>query len=653
MARKITLIWIIFLTAIVWSSQGLAATRTALVIGNADYKSAPLANPKNDAMDMSQALENLGFEVILKINADKKEMKKALRDFKMKLGRSEIGIFYYAGHGMQIGGTNYLIPVKTNIREEWEVESEAIGANRFLAAMKAAGTPLNIVILDACRDNPFKRSFRSSEKGLAQMSAPAGTIISYATAAGSVAEDGRGRNGTYTEALLKNIKRPGLNVRDMFNDAGLQVMEKTQNVQIPWVSTTPIPDYFLAGGTAPVKTLAPSKGSLAVNTTPPGADIYVNNLHKGLSPVTLNGVTPGKYTVRAVKTGYTPKEKTIRVNGGRKEMVTFNMDEKITRARLYITTAPRGANIRILNISQAYHDGIALAPGRYHIEVSQSGYKKKKQWINISGTQGVDLHVSLEKNTAQAPSGKKAGETWTEPTTGMEFVWVEGGCYQMGDTFGDGYNNEKPVHRVCVDGFWMAKYEVTQGQWKAIMSSNPSYFKNGDNYPVEKVSWDDCQIFINKLNNRSGKRFRLPYEAEWEYAARSGGEKVRFGTGKDTIGPNEANFNASVKYKKSYFRSGQYRKKTVPVDSFSPNSLGLYNMSGNVWEWCQDWYGKNYYKNSPLNNPQGPSSGSSRVGRGGSWNSGPLYVRAADRYWGYPDYRHFSLGFRLLLPSGQ
>ncbi len=182
------------------------------------------------------------------------------------------------------------------------------------------------------------------------------------------------------------------------------------------------------------------------------------------------------------------------------------------------------------------------------------------------------------------------------------------------------------------------------------MGGNPSKFKDGDRYPVENVSWNAVQDYIRKLNRRSGRNYRLPTEAEWEYAAREGGKRVRFGTGKNTIGPDEANFNASSKYKKSYSRAGTYRKKTVPVDSFSANSLGLYNMSGNVYEWCQDWYDEHYYSSSLRQNPTGPLSGSSRVLRGGGWLDIPKVVRAANRVRALPGLAYNGLGFRLVFP---
>ena len=233
-----------------------------------------------------------------------------------------------------------------------------------------------------------------------------------------------------------------------------------------------------------------------------------------------------------------------------------------------------------------------------------------------------------------------SGGAFTDATTGMPFVFVKGGCYQMGNTFGYGAPEEKPAHDVCVSDFYMGKHEVTQGQWKRIMGNNPSYFSNcGDNCPVEKVSWNDVQDFIRRLNSQTGKNYRLPTEAEWEYAARSGGKSEQYSGGADVD---------SVAW-----YDGNSGRKTHPVGQKKPNGLGLHDMSGNVWEWCQDWYGSDYYRNSDRDNPGGPSSGSGRVLRGGSWRFNAASTRAALRLWSRPDYRSGNLGFRLALPPGQ
>jgi uncharacterized caspase-like protein len=212
---------ILSLLVFAWlSTPALAATRTALVIGNSNYRTAPLTNPQNDARDMAAVLRKLGFEVIEKIDADERRMKAAINDFSKKLRRSDIGLFYYAGHGMQINSNNYLIPVGADISSESDVEFEAVNAGRVLGKMREAGNRLNIVILDACRDNPFKRTFRTQAQGLSQMDAPKGTIIVYATSPGNVAEDGQGRNSPYTKHLLANIARPDLPINQVFNEVG-------------------------------------------------------------------------------------------------------------------------------------------------------------------------------------------------------------------------------------------------------------------------------------------------------------------------------------------------------------------------------------------------------------------------------------------------
>ncbi|MBF0564936.1 MAG: SUMF1/EgtB/PvdO family nonheme iron enzyme [Nitrospirae bacterium] len=244
-------------------------------------------------------------------------------------------------------------------------------------------------------------------------------------------------------------------------------------------------------------------------------------------------------------------------------------------------------------------------------------------------------------------------KTLVESYTGMEFVLVKQGCFKMGDTFGDaGKEYEKPVRKVCITkDFYMGKYEVTQGQWMKVMGKNPSSFLSGDNYPVEQVSWNDTQQFISKLNARGEGKFRLPTEAEWEYACswKEGGEKARFGTGEDTISPSTANFDASLDYKKPYSDVGEYRKKTTPVVSFKPNGLGLYDMSGNVWEWVADAYDKDTYKKLGENDPiYIGDSGSNRVIRGGSWNNNPNNLRCSNRNNNAPTDRNNNVGFRIV-----
>ncbi len=220
-------------------------------------------------------------------------------------------------------------------------------------------------------------------------------------------------------------------------------------------------------------------------------------------------------------------------------------------------------------------------------------------------------------------------------------VMVKGGCYEMGDTFEDGDAQEKPVHTVCVGDFYLAKYLVTQKEWSRIMGYNPSYFKNCARCPVERVKWGDAQKYIDKLNRKTGKKYRLPTEAEWEYAARSGGKREKWAGISDESEPGDYAWHGA--------NSGE---RTHPVGEKKPNGLGLYDMGGDVWEWMSDWFDPHYYEHSPKENPQGPSAGDEKVLRGGSWFDDPADLRASYRN-GYPADKPsiYSFGFRLALSS--
>lgn len=225
---------------------------------------------------------------------------------------------------------------------------------------------------------------------------------------------------------------------------------------------------------------------------------------------------------------------------------------------------------------------------------------------------------------------------FTEPITGMVFLYVSGGTFMMGGAFGDGIENEQPVHEVQLDGFYMSEYLVTQAQWKCVLLENPSKF-HGELRPVEQVSWHDVQRFIRKLTEANNGRYQflLPTEAQWEYAARSGGREERYAGG-DHVG-------AVAWYVEN---SGGM---TQPVGTKGPNGLGLYDMSGNVWEWCQDTFRADAYEHHESKNPICTEDGPDRVIRGGSWNLDAWSVRCARRFSLQADFYGAGLGFRLVM----
>ncbi len=237
--------------------------RIALVIGNASYKDAPLTNPVNDARAIGQALQESGFSVILRENTDQRGMLSALREFGDKLRAGGTGLFYYAGHGMQIKGRNYLIPVGANVEREDEVAYSAVDAQAVLDKMEAAGNAANIMILDACRNNPFTRSTRSGQAGLAQMDAPVGTLVAFATSPGAVASDGSGANGLYTQHLLTAMRQNGSKVEDVFKQVRANVRRDSQGKQVPWEATSLEGDFYFRGG-ASAATASAVDSSIAV-----------------------------------------------------------------------------------------------------------------------------------------------------------------------------------------------------------------------------------------------------------------------------------------------------------------------------------------------------------------------------------------------------
>lgn len=242
-------------------------------------------------------------------------------------------------------------------------------------------------------------------------------------------------------------------------------------------------------------------------------------------------------------------------------------------------------------------------------------------------------------NLAQAQT-EQALEIYQKIEKNM--VLVKGGCYQMGNAARDGNEDEESAHQVCVGDFKINRFEVTQKPWLYMTGKNPAYFSGcGLQCPVEMLSWNDIQKFLFRLNKATGKKYCLPTEAQWEYAASSGGKNQKW------AGTSDESFLGDYDWYEA--NSG---KTTHPVGQKKPNDFGLYDMTGNVWEWVADCYGENYYQQSPVNNPLGPSSGVERVLRGGAWYFDPRNIRISLPMRDNPIYRNFIYGFRLaLLPE--
>jgi len=292
------LLFLLLYPAFAQNDRGIKihSKRLALVIGNSAYKSSPLNNTVNDAEDMTTNLRKLGFKVMLEKNADQRRMDDAIRYFGKQLKDGGVGLFYFAGHGMQVNGRNYLIPINARIETESDVKYEAVDAGRVLGKMEDAGNQLNIVILDACRNNPLAKSFRSDQKGLARMDAPTGSLIAYSTAPGEVAADGSERNGIFTKYLIEHMMTPDLSIEHVLKRVRIDVAKQTNGRQIPWESTSLMGDFSFNSNKATMKTERGNKSKLPPENTPETqvAAIPVDNM-RNIEPWTGRWNVSGYY----------------------------------------------------------------------------------------------------------------------------------------------------------------------------------------------------------------------------------------------------------------------------------------------------------------------------------------------------------------------
>ena len=649
MHRSITILSIFMAMGLshIYADRGIGVAaksgRFALVIGNGAYETAPLRNPANDARDMAALLERKGFAVDLQTDADQRQMEEAIRTFGKSLRDGGVGLFFYAGHGMQVDGSNYLIPVGTNIEMEAEVRYEAVDANRVLSMMESAGNDLNMVFLDACRNNPFARSFRSSSQGLAQMDAPKGSFVAFATAPGAVAADGEGRNGLFTGQLLKQMQVPGLPLTRMMMEVRKGVLRESDDRQTPWDVSSLTGDFYftesrkeqpvqLAGGFMQSETTG--TGRLLLTTNPPGSEIVIDGVLSGTSPLNVK-LKPGIYTVEAKKRNYKNEEKRVRIFENGDLRLELILDR--TGGTLSVKSAPPDAEVEIDRVYSGTTplNAKGLDSGQVTVKVKKKGYQDWQRRVSIE--QGRESRIFAELKTEQK--------------TGTGMVSIPAGEFRMGSK--EGGSDEKPVHTVYLDQFLIDKQETTVADYRKCVDAGKcdqpktgGYYNWGktgrDRHPINGVDWFNAK----KYCEYAGKR--LPTEAEWERAASwKNGKKYKYPSGKSSVSCADAVMDDGNKYGGSD-ADGCGKDRTWPVGSKPKEINGTYDMAGNVWEWVLDWYDSDYYSRSPRSNPQGPDSGSNRVFRGGGWGSTASDLRGANRSNYVPSHRYYNLGFRCV-----
>jgi formylglycine-generating enzyme required for sulfatase activity len=457
-------------------AQARAPKRVALLMGNAAYAGAPLANPANDATDLAATLKQRGFDTTVALNGSRADMNARIRGFVDKVEPGSVALFYYAGHGMQVRGRNYLIPVDAQLKSEQDVLDQGVELDSLMARLEGKSASINLVILDACRNNPFTRSYGG---GLAAVDAPRGSLIAFATSPGKLALDGKGRNGVFTKHLLANIGVPGLKVEDVFKRVRVGVTEESQGQQVPWENTSLTGDFYF-----------------------------------------------------------------------------FPLDGQREAER----NAPPDAEVQRLQLAIAGRDKPAL---QRYLELSPTG--------------------KLRPQVAAALEGVIAAEP-TRRAVEPSYVRDCPDCPRL----------------VLLDGrSAIGAFPVTVQDYEACVRAKGCEARDvaeqGDgSYPAINVSWHDALKYTQWLSQKTRQKYRLPAEAEWVAAVEAGryvgeGASRRAVPFVDCRSANGYDRSAAIlsafPWRESACNDGF--PLTSPVGVFLPNSLGMYDWAGNVWQWTQ------------------------------------------------------------------
>jgi formylglycine-generating enzyme required for sulfatase activity/uncharacterized caspase-like protein len=607
--RRLFFLPLAFLLTAVFSLPALAEKRVALVVGNGNYSHiSPLQNPANDARLLAEALRSVGFTLIrgeAQLDLDKQSFEKVIQEFGAKLQGAEVGLFYYAGHGVQVRGVNYLVPVDANPSREADVGIQMLDAKLIVSQMEGTGTKLNIVILDACRNDPFSgRAIamgrgRDNEMvkmrdigggGLAEMQAPEGTLISFATQPGNTAEDGEGGHSPYAAALSEVIRIPGLGIFDSFNQVGLKVKYATGKKQQPWMSNSPIDGAFY---------FVPAQGAAAATST---------------------------------------------VSQSAEEIAWDYLKDTADAESLrrFVTKFPQG---------------VRAGEAQARIATLELDTTKKRLQSDQTKSTAPQAPVTVGNLSPDAEHGLKPSEHFKECDNCPEMVVVPGGSFMMGSPGNEPSRtaDEGPQQPITFGhSFAVGRSAVTFAEWNTCVAEGGcNAYRPGDyswgsgKRPVINVSWEDAQAYVKWLSQKTGAPYRLLSEAEREYVTRgctASCPSTPFWFGAE-ISPDRANYDWRYSYAGS--AKAQPPRRTVATDVAEPNPFGLFQVHGNVREWVEDCWNASL-SGVPRNGaPRTTGDCASHVVRGGSWADEPKDLRSAKRTWEMKTERRAEIGFRV------
>ena len=556
----------------------LATGRVALVVGNSAYEHiGRLPNPENDATALNAALRRLGFEVTVVRDAGRTALTNALQAFTRRSANADVALVFYAGHGMEMDGVNYLLPVDAQLERDTDVRFETVTLDDVLASTAGAG--LRLVILDACRNNPLARSMQRTVRSRNVSNGSFGavnedllgdqTLVAYSAAAGTTADDGDGRNSPYAAALLAHLEDP-VEIGILFRRVRARVLSTTSGRQRPHEYGALVGEHYLSG--------SGGGGGGGVVADPVGAQ---------------------------------------------QETVFWQSAANSTNAadfEAYLARWPNGVYVSLARTRLA----ALRAP-----------------------TPNPSATVRPDPDPVPRPAD---GDVFRDCPSCPELVAIPAGTFRMGSDPDDdeALDRERPRHRVRVGRFALGRYEVTRREYRAFAEATGADdswrdpgFAQGDRHPVVNVSWRDAQAYVQWLSRETGERYRLPSEAEWEYAARGGTTTRRYWG--DSLSSQCGYANGTV----ASCDDGVAR--TAPVGSYAPNAFGLSDVLGNVWEWTDDCWHENYAGEPPDDGRAWTRGGDCgrRVLRGGSWYNLPRSLRSAARPWNLAGTRDAFTGFRV------
>ena len=561
------------------SATAQAQEKRALVIGNAAYRIGALKNPSNDARVMSQTLRQLGFSVREVSDRNLNQMDQEIRQFGNSIKPGSVAVIYFAGHGMQYRGENYLIPIGINAQYQDQLPRQAISTGFLMDNLSSNRNGLNIVILDACRDNPLQQRYRSSTRGLARIDlTPPNTFTLLSTGPNQVAFDNpRENNGLFTKYLVQQMKRPGIDLPNMVLETRKNVMAASGNKQIPYSTDSLTMRFCFAG----------CDNNAQVNTT--------------------------------------------------------------------VATAPVSTRVRPTQ----------LAPNRPSNSTHRHGSRSHSHVLPAAGLNhehgnGVTANTGAAA-VVNTPSPARPTKDPREP----EMVFIKGGIFTMGSPANEaGRESNERQHSVSVGNFYLGKTEITNAEYARCVSAGackaPEWQERGSKYnlqtgtskhyqgftspqqPVVGVSWHNAQSYAQWLSKLTRKRYSLPTEAQWEYAARAG-TQTAYSWG-NAVSRSHANYGAEACCDGKAAGADRWIK-TAPVGSFPANRFGLRDMLGNVWEWTCSAYDR--YYDGPEQRCAPNNDARQRVLRGGSWFYSPGNVRSAFRFSNPATNQNGDIGFRL------